>query len=183
MFVSIHTFEDPELTSPGKRPYLYHCSTYMMEYAAYKTFAIITGRHQFCKKISVFVVSIHIGRSPFFSIITLSNQVVCNTLVLIPQHRVCNCGISQYWLAVYLGTCVALVLDDTHPNFVVSVQHCFVTKNMEPKIIDSTLVCLFYDQYTGAHFRYTRNNVLELLVTLLSEWSMLDFTLMVNPST
>ena len=78
---------------------------------------------------------------------------------------------------------MALVLDDTHPNFVVSVQHCFVTKKMEPKIIDSTLVCLFYDQYTGAHFRYTRNNVLELLVTLLSEWSMLDFTLMVNPST
>ena len=55
-------------------------------------------------------------------------------------------------------------------------QHCFMAINSEPKLLDSTLVCFFDDQYTNALFKYTRNPVRDLLVIVSAVWSASTFS-------
>ena len=60
-------------------------------------------------------------------------------------------------------------------------KHCFIAMNSEPNDEDSTHICFSLHQYTNALLMYTRNPVLNLLVTISEVWSALTFTQMMNP--
>ena len=57
-------------------------------------------------------------------------------------------------------------------------QHCFIVMNSDPKEDDSTLVCFFDHQNTGALLIYTRKPVLDLVS---DAWSTSTFAHMTKP--
>ena len=61
-------------------------------------------------------------------------------------------------------------------------QHCFIAINYNPKLLDSTIFCLQEDQYIKDEFSFTRNPVLDQLVTVSEAWLASDFALIINPS-
>ena len=60
-------------------------------------------------------------------------------------------------------------------------KHCFIAMSSEPNDKDSTHICFLLHQYTNTLLMYTRNPVLDLLVTISEMWSALTFTQMMNP--
>ena len=130
-------------------------------------------------------MSFCIGCSPFISISTLSNKVVGNNLVLIPQRRVCNCGIIEDWLVVALDIRSTLVWYAHHPQFVAYSLWILAAllhgNKLRTKNTRLNAGLFFYYQYICAQFRYTMNIFVGLLFTVLEVWSLSAFALMVKP--
>jgi hypothetical protein len=60
-------------------------------------------------------------------------------------------------------------------------QHCFTVTNSQPNELESQLVCFFENQQTGALLRFTKNPVLDRLVSLSAAWSASTFAWIANP--
>ena len=97
-----------------------------------------------------------------------------------------NCTVGQHRLIVPIDICWPIIWDTHYVQFVPKAANvfttlCFITTNSDPKLLESMLVCFFENQYTSMQFRYTRNPVRDLHITMSAEWSASTLHHMTKP--
>ena len=156
----------------------------MMQYASYEILSFLSTGKQFCQQISLIFICVYIHHPPFITRYPFVDKIISNTLRLLFQCRVWYCCVGQHRLivAIDVGCSHGIpIIPSLYRSPHRYSQHCFIAMNSDPKEDDSTLVCFFHHQNTGALLIYTRKPVLDLLVVVSDTWSASTFTHMTKP--